>query len=455
MRSALLLAGAFCGFSAANPHPWMYGVPDYPDLDMNEVMTQADVDLMMATAESSASTSNTTGTTNSTIPSSASSGQEPCAVVSSALAAMPSGARKVVPAEIGVQCLQSVPLDKEGNVKLIDDIKLFIKWQSNVAYLRNPPEGYTEEPVDIVGQLDTMQKQVAAGGFKTEYDFQLQMLNLFNSAYDNHFAYQPDILASAMQFQRPPGTELVSVSSDGMALPEIYTYRDVLKANDNSSYKPSPVKMINGMNSEEFLANASTAADFHDADTRWNALFPSQALLASGTTFLGSFRTGQYQGPNTTMQFANGTTFSQMNLAVIFGNFTGVNSGKTFFQKFCTGPPPVTQVQAPAPTRTENSTRTVTPSPIAKPAPSHIGYPKAELINPNLAVGGYYLNGSGYEVSYSQSFSYARLTFLECCGSKHTIVRIARCPELSEYHARLHQDGSESRQDTDDLRPTR
>jgi hypothetical protein len=395
MKSSLLLVGAFCSLSAANPHPWMYGVPDYPDLDMNEVMTQADVELMVEAAASSITTSNTTGPANSTIPSSASGGQEPCAVVSSALAAMPSGARKVVPAELGVQCLQSVPLDKEGNVKLIDDMKVFVKWQSNVAYLRNPPEGYTEEPVDIVGELDTMQMQIEAGGFKTEYDFHLQMLNLFNRAYDNHFAYQPDILASAMQFQRPPGTELVSVSSDGMALPQIYTYRDVLKANNDSSFTPSPVKMINGMSAQEYLANASTASDFHDADTRWNALFPSQALLASGTTFLGSFRTGQYQGPNTTMRFANGTTFSEMNLAVVFGNFTGVNSGKAFFQRFCTGPQPVTEVEALTATPTSNITGTVTP--VATPTPSHIGYPKAELINPNLAVGGYYLDGPAYK----------------------------------------------------------
>ncbi|RYN68605.1 hypothetical protein AA0118_g1267 [Alternaria tenuissima] len=394
MRSSVVLFGAFCGLSTANPHPWMYGVPDYPDLDMNEVMTQADVDLMMAAAvENSTTASGSEGALNSSTPSSASPGQEPCAVVSMAIAALPSGARPVVPAELGVKCLQSVPLDKEGNVKLIDDLKVMVKWQSNVAYLKNPPKEYTEEPVDIIGELDTMQKQVAAGNFKTEYDFQLKMLNLFTKAYDNHFAYQPDILASAMQFQRPTGSELVSISSDGMALPEIYTYRDVVKANNDSSFKPSPVKMINGMSAQSYLANVSADSDFHDADTRWNALFPSQALLASGTTFLGSFRTGQYQGPNTTMEFANGTTWSSMNVAVVFGNFTGVDSGKAFFQRFCTGPKPVSA--APAPSPTGNSTRTVTPT--ATPSPSHIGYPKAELINSNLAVGGYYLNGAGYE----------------------------------------------------------
>jgi hypothetical protein len=342
MYPSILLLSAYCGLSAAaGPHPWMYGVPDYPDLDMSEVMTQADVDVMLAAAEDSTLATTTAQSTNATSPS-ATIGQEPCAVVSSAIAALPSGARPIVPAELGVRCLQSVPLDKEGDIRLVDDLKLFVKWQSNIAYLKNPPQGYTEQPVDVMGELDNMKSQLTSGGFKSEYDFQMKILDVFNRAYDNHFAWQPDIIASAMQFQRPPGTELVSVSTDGIAVPEIFSYRDILKANNDSSFKPSAIKMIDGKNARDFLANSSAEGDFHDADTRWNAMFPSQALIASGTTFLGAFRTGMYTGqPNTTMQFANGTTLSMPNLAVVFGNFTGVNNGRTFFQKFCSGPQPV------------------------------------------------------------------------------------------------------------------
>lgn len=393
MHLPTVLLSVYCGLAAAgNPHPWMYGVPDYPDLDMEEVMTQAGVELLSEAAGSAASTAlNSTSSSNTT----ASAGQEPCAAISSAIAAAPSGARKVVPAELGMKCLTSVPLDKEGNVKLIDDVKLFVKWQSNIAYLKNPPANYTEKPVDVMGELNSMQKGLADGTFKTEYDFQMAVMTLFNRAYDNHFAYQPDIIASAMQFQRPPGTELVSVSSDGKALPEVFTYQDIRKANNDSSFKPSAVKKINGVSAMTYLQNASAQSDFHDADTRWNALFPSQALIASGTVFLGSFRTGQYQGPNTTMEFANGTIFNQMNIAVVFGNFTGVNSGQTFFKQFCTGPKPVLQVDQPATSPTASMTRT-TPTPT--PTPSMIGYPKAVILNPNFAIGGYYLNDTGYSV---------------------------------------------------------
>jgi hypothetical protein len=392
MHPSVLLLSAYCGLSAAaGPFPWMYGVPDYPDLDMNEVMTEADVDLMVAAAEDTTTASATAQSADS-VSSSATAGKEPCAVISSAVAAMPSGARPIVPAELGVRCLQSVPLDKAGDIKLIDDLKLYVKWQSNIAYLKKPPSGYTEKPIDVMGELDRLQGQLSKDGFASEYDFQMQVMNVFDRAYDNHFVWQPDLLASAMQFQRPPGTELVSVSTDGVAVPEIYTYRDILKANNDTSFKPSAVQMIDGVAARDYLANASALGDFHDADTRWNAMFPSQALIASGTTFLGAFRTGMYTGPNTTMQFANGTTYSMPNIAVVFGNFTNVNNGQTFFQKFCSGPEPVAQAAAQSSKPSGNSTTA------AAPAPSHIGYPKAEMINPNLAVAGYYLSGTGYEV---------------------------------------------------------
>ena len=422
MRSTLLLAGAFCGLSAANPHPWMYGVPRYPDMDMDQVMTQADVETMMALDASGNSSSQSGGASNSAGPSSTPSGQEPCAVVERVIASLPAGSRPVIPAELGVQCLQSVPLDKEGNIKLIDELKVMTKWQSNIAYLKDPPMTYTEKPIDIMGQLDSMQSKLSANGYKTEYEFQLEMMMLFQRAYDNHFAYQPDILASVMQFQRPPGSELVSVSSDGQALPEVFSYRDVVKANTGASFTPSAIKKINGMDTQESLKNASADSDFHDADTRWNALFPSQALLASGTTFLGSFRTGGYQGPNTTLEFANGTTWSQMNVAVVLGNFTGVNSGKAFFQRFCTGPKSIPAAAAPAPAP---STSTKPSKPAPAPQPSHIGYPKAEIINKDLAVGGYFLNGSGYKVCTALSMMYlsdlCRMSL--CSASPHTYLQ--------------------------------
>jgi len=398
----------------------MYGVPDFPDIDVNEMMTEADIDTMVSAAEND-STAAAIAQASTSAATSATSAREPCAVISSAMAAMPAGARTVIPAELGVQCLRSVPLDKEGDMRLIDDLKLYAKWQSNIAYLKDPPAGYNEQPIDIMGELDRMKNELASDGFSSEYEFQLQLMSLVDRAYDNHFAYQPDILASAMQFQRPPGTELVSVSTDGIAVPEIFAYRDIVRASNDTSFTPSAVRMIDGMTAQNYLANASEAGDFHDADVRWNAMFPSQALIASGTTFLGAFRTGMYTGqPNTTLQFANGTVFSMVNLAVVTGNFSGVNNGQDFFRKFCSGPQPVPQAPSQAPGQPGTPTNG---SQSARPAPSHIGYPKAVMINPSLAVGGYYLEGAGYEVS--------RIAAPEDKANKNKDIAILSIPSYS------------------------
>jgi hypothetical protein len=42
-------------------------------------------------------------------------------------------------ARYGGECLESVPVDIIGNSELIDEIKLFLEWNSNTAYLKNLP----------------------------------------------------------------------------------------------------------------------------------------------------------------------------------------------------------------------------------------------------------------------------------------------------------------------------
>ncbi|CAI6339074.1 unnamed protein product [Periconia digitata] len=397
MRTSVLLLGASSALVAARIDPYMmYGVP-IGGLDID------DESIVISTG-TTVESDDSTGAFNSTQPAIPTAAPtlpstpglaEPCAVVSSAVKAIPSGSRKIIPAELGIQCLRSVPLDKQGNVQLLEDLKIYIQWQSNLAYLKNPPAEYTESPVDLMAEIESMKRQLSDNGYNNEYEFQLDLNRLFNRAYDNHLTWQPDILASVMQFQRPVGSELVSVSSDGNALPEIFSYQDILLAKKDPSFKPSPVRTINDEGVVEYLRKVAIQAGFHDADTRWNALFPSQPLIASGMTYLGSFRTGQYSSPNTTMSFVNGTTKSSLNLAVVLKDFDGVNNGDTFFKKFCSGP--TTASTTATPTSSARPTSTSSSSSIQTPEPSHTGYPKPIIINPNLSVGGYFLNDTGYD----------------------------------------------------------
>lgn len=336
-------------------------------------------------------------TTTTSVP----SNSEPCAIVSSSLAALAPSARRLVPAQVGLACLKSVPVDTQGDIQLIKELKLYAQWQSNLAYLKNPPADYTESPVDLMGELDSVSRQLSAGSYQNEYDVQSDLMQLFNRAYDNHLFWDADIISGVMQFQRQPGTELVSVSTDGKELPSIYVYNDILRTAGNNTYKPSPVRTINGEGVEAYLANVALQADFHDEDTRYNALFPNQASLSMGQTFLGAFRVGVFDGPNTTLVFQNGSSRTDQNVAVVFNNFDGVTDGKSFFQKFCTGPTGTQTVAAAAATGSSTTSLAGTTTAAGTPsgaAVTQTGYPSPVIIHPQLAVAGYYLQGQQFSV---------------------------------------------------------
>lgn len=138
------------GLVSARVHPFMYGVPvvEAGVEDIPEDVIEAASDNTTTPFAANSTSSLAAFTTSIPVAPATPGLAEPCAVISSAINAIPSGVRKVVPAELGMQCLESVPLDKAGNVKLIDDLELYLAWHSNLAYLKNPPPEYTDDPVN-------------------------------------------------------------------------------------------------------------------------------------------------------------------------------------------------------------------------------------------------------------------------------------------------------------------
>jgi hypothetical protein len=93
-----------------------------------------------------------------------------------------------------------------------------------------------------------------------------------------------------------------------------------------------------------------------------------------------------YPGPNTRLNFANGSTAVFETKARISGNFTGVVDGESAFQKFCTIPvtAQVASVSQPSfkPGNAVNRTAQVK------------GYPKPQVISSDLTAAGYYLKSA-------------------------------------------------------------
>ncbi|ORY10260.1 hypothetical protein BCR34DRAFT_602239 [Clohesyomyces aquaticus] len=324
--------------------------------------------------------------------------QEPCAEVSASWAALaPEATGNIfIPAQIAYDCVRSVPVDKEGDLKQIEEILNFVEFQSNLNYVKEGIKPHNEYPIDVRASLNDIATGIKNGSYKSDYDVQLDIHTLFNSVGDNHFNWQSDI-NFVLRFVRSAGG-LVSLSKDYTDLPEVYLNRDLTQASV-SNFTPSALKSINGQDATNYLHKLAYQANFHDPDARYNRLFPNQALQSVGPAFDddGPFVTGDYDGPNTTFVFANGTTRTYRNVALIAGtaNFTDVIDGPSFFQRFCQGATETTNEPAATTTSSLNETSTPSATPPVLPLPT--GYPRPIIVQSSLSLQGYYLNGTGYD----------------------------------------------------------
>ncbi|KAF2471234.1 uncharacterized protein BDR25DRAFT_313845 [Lindgomyces ingoldianus] len=328
--------------------------------------------------------------------------QEPCAEVSASWAALAPEATGAVyvPASVAYSCLQSVPVDVEGDLKQIKELKNFIEFQTNLNYVKDGIKTHNEEPIDVRGSLDEIAADIQKGSYKSDYEVQLDLHRLFLSVGDNHFNWLSDIL-TVLPFVRAGGV-LVSLSQDYTSLPDVFLNSDLAMA-AKFNYTPSPIKTVNGKNATEYLNEIASQANYHDADARYNRLFPNQARRSIGLSADedGPFVRGEYDGANTTFVFVNGTTKTIPNTAQIAAstNFTDVIDGPSFFKQFCQGVLDTTEELESMPTTTAaallNATSTSTA--LSKTLPRPTGYPSPVIVQSSLALQGYYLNGSGYD----------------------------------------------------------
>lgn len=127
----------------------------------------------------------------------------------------------MVPARMAWECLQTVP-NKVGPAQdMIRSLKAFVNWQSTLPFLKAPPRDYMLPATDIQQGLDDIAAGVEKGKYKSEYDFQMAIVELFFTAHDGHFNYRPDAL-KAFSFRNTMAADIVSVSRDGREAPMLY-----------------------------------------------------------------------------------------------------------------------------------------------------------------------------------------------------------------------------------------
>ncbi|KAK1990798.1 hypothetical protein LX36DRAFT_591923 [Colletotrichum falcatum] len=364
--------------------------------------------------------------------------EPPCALVASMLA-RPSAT--VVPAIEAFNCLDSVPVDIQGNSRLIDELKEAWQFHSETVWLKNPGSDWEYGPLDIMGELDEVKSNL--GSYSSEYAVQLAIQSITIRTGNFHFNYQPDIL-QVFRFRR--GFNVASISSDGKALPKLYVHDDVAALADGDD-SVSDIESINGMAPYDFL-KANFYSQYIDSDGRMNRMFAK-----GDTEHPGAFdRQAKYDGNSTDIVWTNSSQASFWNIATSQQSFKGVVDGETFFEAFCAGE--LTGLKSSASNGKENkviSPGLLGPVPTIptgtyhlssrtkrQAIPSTSSYARAVAAAKARTVAGYFLTESGFsdvavlkiisfsnpddevfdDISFNSDFQATVQAFLEQCISQ-------------------------------------
>ncbi|KAF2267254.1 hypothetical protein CC78DRAFT_93645 [Lojkania enalia] len=236
-----------------------------------------------------------------------------------------------VEAELAYACLQSVPIDEDAASLTISSLKNMVQFQSTLEYLNNPPEGYFNDPVDIMAGLDDIGNKVDNGEYNNEYDFENDIAELMVKAHDGHLGFDGMAYGGVFRWRRSRQVMLISASSDGEEVPKVWAVQDFNKTGD-AGFIPSAVSKIDGKDAVQFLEEEALLNSYHDPDTRYNAMFYLQPAESFGLFTSPRF----YPGPTMNMTFENGTEHTYVNLAVVLdaSYWRYVDDGASFYQTF-------------------------------------------------------------------------------------------------------------------------
>ncbi|KAL2681204.1 hypothetical protein Neosp_008811 [[Neocosmospora] mangrovei] len=313
----------------------------------------------------------------------ASSSPEPCALVTEISNESGSSIVKV-PAQLAHECLLSIPFRSDLAGEFIQEITKHIQWHSTVDALKDPPITYTSSATDILGGLE----KIGRTNYASHYEFDAAISNLLSSANDGHLAIFPCTLSIFDFCLEDAG--LVSVSTDGIQAPEVYTLSDSLLLN-STIVQVSPIVSINGKQVNAYLEEIAGPLKSRDPDARYNRVFYSPPSPATGNTLPnGAFidRDGVYPGTDvTTIEFRNGSTIVLNTLAILRKSNFLVKDGSDVFNNYC-----LNKQQSPYLKR--RSTNTGEPTPYVQPpkqsGPS--GYPEPAIRDPYSQINGYALD---------------------------------------------------------------
>ncbi|QDS78033.1 hypothetical protein FKW77_003045 [Venturia effusa] len=241
-------------------------------------------------------------------------------------------------------------------------------------------------PIDLIARVQDIRAKLERDFYRNEYQFQLDLFQTVGRGYDGHLYFWPDLLTGYIAFEKDRRLAIVSVSEDGIEVPKIYLYDEVVANTPRSA-----VSRINGLEATSYLDDLHKAyCQFADRDACYNILLFAHAGLVFES--YGDFQglgLGEvvdkgyiYPGSNTSLLFENGTSLVLDNYAVVTKSLESVADGKS---------PDVKSSRRSFKTSLPKSPYGAAASKIVTTPTAIPGYPKPVLTSSDGAIHGYYL----------------------------------------------------------------
>lgn len=317
------------------------------------------------------------------------------------------------------ECLRSVPFNAAVATRFVEYINTTMQFQSTLAYLKSPPAGYQQPPVDVLGGLQKIKTNVTSGVYKNQYDFETDLQYLLYQTHDAH-VYLTAGISAAFTFLAP--YSITAASLDGKELPKVYVTSQIIAARTQGS-KPSAIKTINGEDAATYLRKFASVNSLggREASTDWNQLFDMPALAPNGAQSVWEGNVPFYPGDEIRLALENGTEYLDYWLALYNEPYaTGpLTTGGDFYNYFVLGFLPASYNNetdgflnaAYSPTSDgTNSTNTTTPEKYSWSNLTNGAYPDPDVAQDGLGllldgiVSGYYLRDINAAVLSIPSF---------------------------------------------------
>jgi hypothetical protein len=234
----------------------------------------------------------------------------------------------VVDSELAYACLKSMPFKSQDASTTVDEIKKMIQFQSTISYLKDPPQGWPNEAVDLVAGLDDIKSKI--NDYSNEFDFETDIAALMVKAHDGHLAWNGMASSGAFRWRRSSNIALISASRDGSEVPKIWAIQDF--NGTDGAYDPSPITQIDGKDAVQFLNEEANLNAYHDPDARFNAMFFMQPAESFGYFTSPRF----YPGATTNVTYENGTIDTYDNGAIVLQSETWpyIDDAASFYEMY-------------------------------------------------------------------------------------------------------------------------